>query len=81
MEWVLGPCDARAARSLAAELGVSEVTARVLLRRGFGDAASATTFLQGDMPNHDPHLLGAVKEACQLIHKAIAAGPPLRIAA
>ena len=26
------------------------------------------------MPGHDPNLLGAVKEACQLIHKAIAAG-------
>ncbi|MGH3017360.1 MAG: single-stranded-DNA-specific exonuclease RecJ [Gaiellaceae bacterium] len=74
MDWLLAPCDTRDARSLATQLGVSEITARVLLRRGHGDAASAATFLQGDMPGHDPHLLGDVKEACQLIHKAIAAG-------
>ena len=74
MDWLLAPCDTREARSLAAELGVSEITARVLLRRGHGDAPTAATFLRGDMPGHDPHLLGAVKDACQLIHKAIAAG-------
>ena len=74
MDWLLAPCDTQEARALAAELGVSEITARVLLRRGFGDGASAATFLRGDMPGHDPNLLGAVKEACQLMHKAIAAG-------
>ena len=74
MDWLLAPCDTREARSLAAQLGVDEITARVLLRRGYGDASAAATFLRGDMPGHDPHLLGAVKEACQLIHKAIAAG-------
>jgi single-stranded-DNA-specific exonuclease len=74
MDWLLAPCDTREAKSLAAELGVSEITARVLLRRGHVDALAAATFLRGDMPEHDPHLLGAVKDACQLIHKAIAAG-------
>ena len=74
MDWVLAPCDTREARKLAAALGVSEITARVLLRRGYGDAVSAVTFLEGEMPGHDPHLLGDVKGACQLIHKAIAAG-------
>ena len=74
MDWLLAPCDTQAARALGAELGVSEITGRVLLRRGYGDGASAATFLRGDMPGHDPNLLGAVKEACQLIHKAIAAG-------
>ncbi len=74
MDWLLAPCDTQAARALGAELGVSEITARVLLRRGHGDEASAATFLRGDMPGHDPNLLGAVKDACQLIHKAIADG-------
>jgi single-stranded-DNA-specific exonuclease len=73
MDWVLADCDAREARKLGAELGVSEITARVLLRRGHADASSATTFLEGQMPGHDPHLLGDVKDACQLVHKAIAA--------
>ena len=74
MDWLLAPCDTRDARLLATQLGVSEITARVLLRRGYGDAASAATFLRGDMPGHDAHLLGNVEEACQLINKAIAAG-------
>jgi single-stranded-DNA-specific exonuclease len=74
MDWLLAPCDTLEARSLAAELGVSEITARVLLRRGYADAESAATFLRGEMPGHDPDLLGDVKDACQLIHKAIAAG-------
>ena len=74
MDWLLAPCDTRDARLLATQLGVSEITARVLLRRGYSDAASAATFLRGDMPGHDAHRLGNVEEACQLINKAIAAG-------
>ena len=74
MDWKLAPCDAREARALAAELGISEITARVLIRRGHCDAASATTFLEGELPGHDANLLGDVQSACQLIHRAIAAG-------
>jgi hypothetical protein len=74
MDWVLAPCDTRAARKLAEELGVSEIAARVLIRRGHDDAASATTFLAGEPPGHDAELLGDVKGACQLIHTAIADG-------
>jgi single-stranded-DNA-specific exonuclease len=74
MDWLLAPCDTLAARSLAAVLGVSEITARVLLRRGYADPEAAATFLRGEMPGHDPDLLGDVRDACQLIHKAIAAG-------
>ena len=47
MDWSLAPCDTRDARTLADQLGVSEITARVLLRRGYDDAASAATFLRG----------------------------------
>ncbi len=73
MEWSLAQCDTREARELAASLAVSEVTARVLLRRGYSDAASADRFLAGALPGHDPYLLGDVTSACQLIHSAIAA--------
>ena len=74
MDWVLAPCDTHEARSLAAELGVSEITARVLIRRGYGDVQAARTFLAGELPGHDPRLLGDVERASQLIHKAIADG-------
>jgi single-stranded-DNA-specific exonuclease len=74
MDWVLAPCDTHEARSLAAELGVSEITARVLIRRGYGDASAARTFLAGGLPGHDPRLLGDVEKACQLLHRAIADG-------
>ena len=74
MDWVLAPCDTHEARSLAADLGVSEITARVLIRRGYGDVGAAQTFLAGELPGHDPRLLGDVERACQLIHKAIADG-------
>jgi len=74
MEWSIASCDGAAARALAAELGVSETTARVLTRRGYGDAAAAEVFLAGAMPDHDAALLGSVEEACSLIRSAIAAG-------
>jgi single-stranded-DNA-specific exonuclease len=74
MDWALAHCDTRAARKLAQELGVSEIAARVLIRRGYDNAASASTFLAGALPEHDANLLGDVKGACQLIHKAIADG-------
>ena len=74
MEWSIASCDGAAARALAAELGVSETTARVLTRLGYGDAAAAEVFLAGAMPDHDAALLGSVEEACSLIRSAIAAG-------
>src|SRR5262245_48849758 len=74
MDWVLAPCDAHEARSLATELGVSEITARVLIRRGYEDPEAAETFLAGALPGHDPRHLGDVEKACELLHKAIADG-------
>jgi single-stranded-DNA-specific exonuclease len=74
VDWVLAPCDTQRARRLAAAVGVSETTARVLIRRGLGDASSASTFLAGEPPGHDAHLLGDARNACQLVRKAIADG-------
>jgi single-stranded-DNA-specific exonuclease len=74
VDWVLAPCDTQRARRLAAAVGVSEITARVLIRRGLGDASSASTFLAGEPPGHDAHLLGDARNTCQLVRKAIADG-------
>src|SRR4051794_30876785 len=74
MSWTIHPCDPDTARRLAGELGVTETTARVLVRRGFTDAASARAFLAGEAPTHDPSLLGDMEAACAAIRAAVAAG-------
>jgi single-stranded-DNA-specific exonuclease len=72
--WTLKPCDPREAAALARALGVSETTAGVLLRRGYDTAERAGAFLAGEMPGHDPFLLGAMQEACDRLRAAIEAG-------
>jgi len=72
--WSIAPLDARSAGLLAEELGVSEVTASVLLRRGFEDAASARRFLDAALPGHDPLLLGDMAAAVERIRAAVASG-------
>ncbi len=74
MSWTIRPCNPDSARRLAGELGVTETTARVLVRRGFADAASARAFLDGAAPAHDPFLLGDMQGACAAIRAAIDAG-------
>jgi single-stranded-DNA-specific exonuclease len=64
----------RAARALARELGVSETTAAVLTRRGYSDPREARSFLEAASPGYDPFLLGDVREACERIRAAVAAG-------
>src|SRR5262245_56834076 len=74
MEWTIAPCAAGKARLLAEAVGVSEITARVLTRRGYGDAARARAFLDWAAPAHDPLLLGDVRAACASIRASISAG-------
>jgi single-stranded-DNA-specific exonuclease len=72
--WQLEPCDYAAVRALAGELGVSEITASVLVRRGLGDAGEARGFLEGALPGHDPFALGDMREAVATISAAVEAG-------
>ncbi len=72
--WTLKPCDARQAAALAHVLGVTETTASILIRRGYGDPERAAAFLAGEAPGHDPFLLGDMREACERIRAAVAAG-------
>jgi single-stranded-DNA-specific exonuclease len=74
MEWSIAPCDLPSARALSSRLGVRETTARVLIRRGYGEASAASAFLAAEPPRHDAALLGDVERACQLVHRAIADG-------
>jgi single-stranded-DNA-specific exonuclease len=72
--WTIRSCDSRQVAALAAELGLSSTTAAVLVRRGYAQPAAAAAFLAGESPGHDPYLLGDMREACERIRAAVAAG-------
>jgi single-stranded-DNA-specific exonuclease len=70
--WTIRPCPHRQASDLARELDLSEITASVLVRRGYGDPEQARAFLAGEQPLHDPLLLGDMAAAADRIRVAIA---------
>ncbi|MDQ3163594.1 MAG: single-stranded-DNA-specific exonuclease RecJ [Actinomycetota bacterium] len=72
--WTIRQCSYSEVQSLARELGVSEVTASILARRGLSDAAQARAFLEGEREPHDPFLLGDMTEAVARIRAAVAEG-------
>ena len=72
--WTLRPCPHRQQAELVTALGISELTASVLVRRGYGDPADARAFLDGEQPPHDPFLLGDMAAACERLRRAVAAG-------
>ena len=59
--WTLHACSVDEVGALARALGVSEITAGVLVRRGYADPALAAAFLAGEHPPHDPFLLGDMR--------------------
>jgi len=72
--WTLSPCPHRVSGELAQSLGISELTASVLVRRGLTDADDARAFLDAVDPRHDPFLLGDMRVACERIRAAVAEG-------
>ncbi|HEY1367761.1 MAG TPA: single-stranded-DNA-specific exonuclease RecJ [Gaiellaceae bacterium] len=72
--WTIRPCPHHQASQLAQALGISQVTAGVLVRRGYGEPDAARAFLSGEQPPHDPFLLGDMAAACERIRAAIAGG-------
>jgi single-stranded-DNA-specific exonuclease len=72
--WTIRPCPHRDASALADALGISWVTASVLVRRGYGDPETARRFLAAELPRHDPNLLGDTAVAVDRIRRAIQRG-------
>jgi single-stranded-DNA-specific exonuclease len=72
--WTIAPVDANAASLLARDADVSEITASVLARRGYGTADDAKRFLEAALPGHDPFLLGDMEVAVERIRAAVTAG-------
>jgi single-stranded-DNA-specific exonuclease len=71
---VRGPAPREEVDVLVRELGISGVTASVLVRRGYGDPMRAQAFLEARLPGHDPFLLGDMAEASEAIRAAVTAG-------
>ncbi|MFL5928028.1 MAG: single-stranded-DNA-specific exonuclease RecJ [Gaiellaceae bacterium] len=72
--WQLEPCAYGDVRALAAALAVDEVTAAVLVRRGYRSPVEAQRFLDGALPGHDPLALGDMRGAVDAVAAAVAAG-------
>ncbi len=72
--WTIEPLDLEKPAALARELGLHEITASVLVRRGYGDPEMARRFLDAELPGHDPFLLGDMELALERIRAAIEAG-------
>jgi single-stranded-DNA-specific exonuclease len=72
--WELAPCSFIEVSELAHALEIDEVTASVLVRRGYADPEAARVFLAGALPGHDPFALGDMREAVDVLTTAIEAG-------
>src|SRR5688572_31379637 len=72
--WTIEPCEYTQAKALAQELELGEITASILVRRGYTDVEEARRFVRGEIEPHDPFLLGDMTEAVDKIRAAIAAG-------
>jgi single-stranded-DNA-specific exonuclease len=72
--WSIRSVDARVVDELARGLGVHDVTASVLVRRGYVELGRARRFLDADAPAHDPRLLGDMDVAVERIRGAVARG-------
>jgi len=72
--WTIDPLDHAAVAALVRELGLSEVTASVLVRRGYGDPDAARRFLDAQLPGHDPLLLGDMAVVVERIRTAVERG-------
>lgn len=79
--WVFpGGVDPQAVGALAEELRLPAAAARILVRRGYADTASAHRFLNPRLEDlHDPFLLKDMDRAVVRIRTAIAAGEAIEI--
>ena len=70
--WTIKACASDDVAALSQALGISQLTASVLVRRGYGDPEAANAFLAAEPPRHDPFLLGDMRGAVDTIRAAVA---------
>ena len=74
----IAPYDFAAAERLGAELGVSHVTAQVLVRRGFSDPGAAREFLEAGV-THPLDAFGGLREGAAIIHGHVERGSRITV--
>src|SRR5688500_11427965 len=67
-------CDYAEGKALADALEIGEITASILVRRGYREVEAARAFVTGEIEPHDPLLLGDMAVAVARIRAAIADG-------
>ncbi len=77
--WYTSPLPYDTVRRLSQALGVSEVAASVLARRGYSDAGKAAAFLDSEGALHDPFLFPQMRDVCSRIHAAVSRGEKIFI--
>ncbi len=74
-KWIVKEANSYEVQEIASELGISELTAKVLYQRGIRDAQSAKNYLEPEAaPFHDPFLMLGMRETVDRIKKALDAG-------
>ncbi|HTE64567.1 MAG TPA: hypothetical protein VK631_29695, partial [Solirubrobacteraceae bacterium] len=74
----IAPYDYAAAERLCAALGVSHVTAQVLVRRGFADPAAARAFLAADA-RHPLDAFGGLRDGAARILEHVGRGSRITV--
>jgi single-stranded-DNA-specific exonuclease len=72
--WTIEGCEYAEVKALAGALEIGEITASILVRRGYSDVEEAHAFVTGEIEPHDPLLLGDMAVAVDRIRAAIAGG-------
>lgn len=73
-KWIVRESEPRDVTEMADALGVSELTARILYKRGISDAQAAKDFMKPEAaPFKDPFLMLGMREAVDRIKQALAA--------
>ncbi|MBE0429445.1 MAG: single-stranded-DNA-specific exonuclease RecJ [Thermoleophilia bacterium] len=77
--WHTSPLPYGQARDLSEALGVSEVMATVLARRGYADPEAARRFLDGEGQLHDPYLFPEMAAVRKRLEAAVSSGEKICI--
>ena len=74
-KWLMRESNQETVKKIAEELGISELTAKVLCQRGIRDAQAAKNYWEPEKsPFHDPFLMLGMRETVDRIKKALEAG-------
>ena len=74
-KWIIKEQDEALVSSLSSALGVKEITARLLINRGYTDEKSARAFLEkSDSFLYDPFLMKDMEKAVARVQSALEKG-------